>query len=204
MKLLRWSLLGVALAFLIVPMGSVAVYAEDREIATDPVVVPVMERPKESSNAQRLRTDTFTTHPPLIFEQQPIGGGISYLPPAVILGLILAGVAAAGAALYIYLFVRAQIDKNKSPFLEGYTEDQARGFARAITSYIKEKEAECDANDLHVHRTLWGYTVQVVVFDYYLELDNNTGDMICQCDTQGITLVAWAVNVHDWVKATYM
>lgn len=81
MKILRWSLLGVALAYLIVPMTSISVYAEDREIAEDSVQVQSLDGPQTSSNSSV--TTVPIKHAILFPFEQPVGGGIAYAREAL-------------------------------------------------------------------------------------------------------------------------
>jgi hypothetical protein len=133
----------MALGYLIVPMTSISVYAEDREIAEDSVQVQSLDGPQTSSNSSA--TTVPIKHAILFPFAQPIGGGIAYREGLrLILGIIIGHLAIRFIGTELFQswceWLNDEYNLHMVTYISGAEEQEVR----AVFNSFKAAKKACD------------------------------------------------------------
>lgn len=180
MKILRWSLLSIALAFLIVPIGSVPVYASERGTAISELDMPSISGPVEgpsNGSPKKIKPEHVD------YVQDPFGlqYAISFLAALTAVGIIIGIIwgliqigswIGARAAKWTFRFLRKYEDSKVVSILYGLKDD-----------YFPDVMARCDdKNDGSKS---------------YVNEDNG----IVECRKNGV--IVWTEDADTWIRAHY-
>lgn len=202
MKILRWFLLSVALAFLIVPIGSVPAYAEEREVARDYARVQYLDEP-QTTPTKGPRT---LGHVPYSYVQ-PVGGGIAYTPAHILIAIIagILGIILGGIELVQWL--QAKVDKGEYTFLQQWTDEDARRFANSLEKHVRSLETECSMHDRRVTVRAFNLeTGEVEIISYTIKMefsfDKKSGNI--ECKDPITETVHFTEDLDLWIKTNYV
>ena len=166
MKTLRWSLLGLALSFLVVPYIQITpVFAE--EIYWEKISTPTSENETGSPPPAFADPVTIIT---------VIGSICAIL--AFLIGTVL-------IVIDIMNYLESEAAKEKWPWLYMCDEDDARKIGGKLEEELKDDKKRCDSHDEYEYIVIpippYGSRWELVTIkDYELKFDNSTGIVSCE------------------------
>ena len=205
MKILRFSLLGLALGFLVVPMWwSNPVYADDRDSYVDDEQVLSMNGPVESAPSSSHAVGITQPHFYYGSLESELQFAWDWVALAAIIGIAVGILTIAAFTFAFIQWATARYMQNKWKFLTKYTDEQTRRYARALANFMMSEVRACDQYDRRVVVQDTKYNMLTIIhINYEVDVaDDDSGEYWCW-NVKDTSDVKFAKDLDDWVKDNY-